>query len=451
VRALVVVDLGFGDSGKGLLTDYLVRTTGAPLVVRYNGGAQAGHNVVTPDGRHHTFAQFGAGSFVEGVRTVLSRHVVVHPTALLHEAAALEGKGIRDPFSRVRISEHARVITPFHQAANRLREMARGRGRHGSCGVGVGDAVEDAAAHPEEAVVAGDLRDATRLAARAGRVRGRRWAEIEPLVAGLSPTKRLQQERRAFEDPGVLERWVADAARVGRLGVVVSDEDIRKALKASPTVVFEGAQGALLDEVHGFHPFTTWSCCTAKNALELIRETTPGARVERIGVLRSHAVRHGPGPLPSEAKALGAAVDEHNRDGEWQGPVRYGWFDAVLARYALEVVGGVDALAITHADVPRRLGVWKVSSGYRLPRPPAPGLVSGGCEGDVVQRLGFDPGTGAGRQMQMTDLLLGAAPLLEECAPDERAAIASIERLLGRPVDIVSGGPTASDVTRAGR
>ncbi|HMB55126.1 MAG TPA: adenylosuccinate synthetase, partial [Thermoanaerobaculia bacterium] len=94
MRATIVVDLGFGDAGKGLLTDHLVRETGATLVVRYNGGAQAGHNVVTAGGRHHTFAQLGSGSFVAGTRTLLGPRVVVHPTALLLEAEALAGRGV---------------------------------------------------------------------------------------------------------------------------------------------------------------------------------------------------------------------------------------------------------------------------------------------------------------------------------------------------------------------
>ena len=126
LRAFAVVDLGFGDAGKGLLTDFLVRRTGASVVVRFNGGAQAGHNVVTSDGRHHTFSQLGAGSFVSGVRTFLSRDVVVHPTALLREAEALREKGVRGALERVAISEHARIVTPYHQALNRLRELARG-------------------------------------------------------------------------------------------------------------------------------------------------------------------------------------------------------------------------------------------------------------------------------------------------------------------------------------
>src|SRR5215210_2605913 len=126
MRAFVIVDLGFGDAGKGLLTDCLVRRTGAKVVVRYNGGAQAGHNVVTPDGRHHTFSQFGSGSFVPGVRTFLSRDVVVHPTALLREEASLRTAGVTDALERLRISADAVVVTPYHQALNRLRETARG-------------------------------------------------------------------------------------------------------------------------------------------------------------------------------------------------------------------------------------------------------------------------------------------------------------------------------------
>src|ERR1700734_1777495 len=120
-RAAMVVDLGFGDAGKGLVTDFLVRSLGAGLVVRWNGGAQAGHNVVAPDGRHHTFAQIGAGTFVPGVRTHLAERTIVHPTALGVEAARLAEIGVPDALDRLSVSERALVITPFHQAANRLR------------------------------------------------------------------------------------------------------------------------------------------------------------------------------------------------------------------------------------------------------------------------------------------------------------------------------------------
>ncbi|MDQ3037226.1 MAG: adenylosuccinate synthetase, partial [Myxococcota bacterium] len=126
MSAWIVADLGFGDSGKGTITDFLVRELGARTVVRWNGGAQAGHTVVTGDGRAHTFSQFGAGTFVPGVRTHLAEPVVVHPTALLVEARYLERSGVGDALARLTIAESARLITPFHQSANRARESARG-------------------------------------------------------------------------------------------------------------------------------------------------------------------------------------------------------------------------------------------------------------------------------------------------------------------------------------
>ena len=156
-RAFIVTGLGFGDCGKGTVTDALTRRFDARLVVRFNGGAQAGHNVVLPDGRHHTFAQFGAGTFVEGVRTHLASHVVVHPTALAVEADYLARGGVPDALSRLTADPRCLVTTPFHQAAGRLRERLSG---HGTCGVGVGETMRDALAHADDAIRLGALHGA---------------------------------------------------------------------------------------------------------------------------------------------------------------------------------------------------------------------------------------------------------------------------------------------------
>jgi adenylosuccinate synthase len=145
--AILIADLGYGDAGKGSIVDYLTRTTGAHTVVRYNGGAQAAHNVITPDGRHHTFAQFGSGTFVRGTRTHLSRFMMVHPLAMLAEERHLRSLGIPDVFHRVSIDREALVTTPFQQSANRLKEIGRGDGRHGSCGMGVGETMSDWLTH----------------------------------------------------------------------------------------------------------------------------------------------------------------------------------------------------------------------------------------------------------------------------------------------------------------
>jgi adenylosuccinate synthase len=446
LRGFIIIDLGFGDAGKGLLTDFLVRRTGAGLVIRYNGGAQAGHNVVAPDGIHHTFSQFGSGTFVPGVRTFLSRHVVIHPSALLVEHKALESKGIGDALRRLRISEDARVITPYHQAANRLRELARGPDRHGSCGIGLGETVKDALDFPDDAIRAKDLGDRNLLREKLQRVRQRKREAATELASSRREDPRTAAELALFDNPYAPEAWIASAAQLAESGRVIPDSDLSDWAGDTPAIIFEGAQGVLLDEEYGFHPYTTWSRCTAANAGEIVAGSFPGMRMEKIGVLRSYAVRHGPGPLPTETVAPAPAVSEHNTAGEWQGPVRYGWFDAMLARYALEAVGGVDRLVITHMDAPPRLGTWRVCGSYSMRGGPD-GLPDEWVESNGTRtRLPIIPPRSIDSRVQLTQALLRAAPVLESCDADEKSVRRTIGEHLGRTVDAVSRGPRASDV-----
>lgn len=182
-RIVSVIGLAFGDCGKGLFTDYLCRARSAHTVMRFNGGAQAGHNVILPDGRHHTFSQFGAGTFNPGVATVLSAPVVVHPTALLVEETYLQRAGISDALDRLLIDARCLVTTPYHEAAGRLRERARGAAAHGSCGVGFGETVGHALAQPEQAIRYGDL-------LHRSRVRNKLEAMRHYLRAALPPARR---------------------------------------------------------------------------------------------------------------------------------------------------------------------------------------------------------------------------------------------------------------------
>jgi adenylosuccinate synthase len=428
-RALAVIDLGFGDCGKGLATDFLARRSDAGVVVRFNGGAQAGHNVVTADGRHHTFAQIGAASFLPRVRTFLSRHMLVHPTALAIEARALASKGVADPLGRVRISERARVITPYHQAANRLREIARGGARHGSCGVGVGETVAHALAHPDEAIVAGDWRDPRRLAGRLARVRDRLRAELVAIETDAAP-----RERAVFDSDNLIDSWVAEVAPLARL--VAPDQLLAGWLRETPAVVFEGAQGILLDEAVGFHPFCTWSDCTARNARELLAEAAPGASLDVWGVMRAHAARHGAGPLPSQTSELRPRSD-HNAENPWQGRVRYGWFDAALARYALALAGPLDALVVTHVDLVADRPRWPVVTAYR-----------GDDRALIDDRGQLVPlaAPSIERQTRMAAALGRCEIVTDELPGAESGFLAGLERLLDRRVDAIARGPRAGDV-----
>lgn len=432
----IVVDLGFGDAGKGLLTDYLVRKYNAGLVVRYNGGAQAGHNVVAPDGRHHTFAQFGSGTFVPGVKTILSADVVVHPGALLVEGDILAGKGIRDVFSRLRISDGALIISPFHQAANRVREIARGKGRHGSCGVGVGAAYEDSLDPSRESIRAGDLRNPPVLKKKLKRIREFHRMTLDDFCRQSGRNFMDTPDWPLFDDDSVIDRWISSISRITDYDLVWPEEKICEWLRAENVVIFEGAQGMLLDAEAGFHPYTTWSDCNPKNALDMILNVMPDSEIFTYGVLRSHMVRHGNGPLPTETSELDGSVSDHNHKNEWQGPVRYGWFDAMLARYALRMAGQIDALAVTHMDCAAKSGMWTFCDRYE------DSLYPGGFIASLpdIRRLPED------EKEKVTRYLFQVKPVLDQCEAGESQIISMIETLLHRPVALVSYGQKAADI-----
>jgi len=200
-RHYVVCGLGFGDEGKGSVIDFLCnprRPDPARTVVRFNGGAQAAHNVLAADGRHHTFAQFGSGSFTPGVRTHLSRFVLVDPLALAAEAAHLASAGVPDALDRLTVDRDALLVTPYHQAANRAREVARGRGRHGSCGMGIGETARYSLAWPGDAPRVADCAAPRTLARSLGLLRDRLCDELGP-VGGPS-VDLLCDAYRAFAD-----------------------------------------------------------------------------------------------------------------------------------------------------------------------------------------------------------------------------------------------------------
>jgi adenylosuccinate synthase len=383
---VIVVDLGFGDCGKGTVVDYLCATTDVHTVVRFNGGAQAGHTVVLADGRRHTFAQFGSGTLRPGVRTHLSRFMVVDPLALVTEAEHLIALGVPDVWQRLTVDRRALISTPYHREANRAKELARGSGRHGSCGMGIGETMSHALDYPDDALRVGDCADPATLR--------HKLREIRSALGVVGPP--VEACARAY---------AAFAATVSIVdGVSVDDGPC----------VFEGAQGVLLDEWHGFHPYTTWSTTTFANAEALL----DGAPAYRLGVLRTITTRHGAGPLPTEDATLGIS-DPHNPTNPWQGEFRIGHFDAVAHRYALAVCGGVDGLALTHLDLPVR----RMCGGYRAT------TLTPGEPGDLA------------RQERLTAALAAAEPQYE----DVTDWVGAVEAATTTGVVLESWGPTAED------
>ncbi|HEU4323225.1 MAG TPA: adenylosuccinate synthetase [Roseiflexaceae bacterium] len=431
-QVFLTVDLGFGDSGKGTVVDFLTRSYDAHTVVRYNGGAQAGHRVVTGGDapREHVFAQFGSGTLA-GAATHLSRFMLIDPVAMLKEEEHLRELGIDDALSRTTIDERALVITPYHRAVNRLKERARGAGRHGSCGMGVGETVVDALAYGERVVFAGDLCDARTLRDKLAFLREVNQAKVRDLLALLPDDEQTEQERALLFDPQETEwalHFYRDLAREAR---IVGGDYLRGLLERDGTVVFEAAQGVLLDEWQGFHPHTTWSTTTLANADTLLAEAGYTGRQTRIGITRAYTTRHGAGPLVSEDAALTEALpDARNGFGLWQGGFRVGWLDVVMLRYALEAVGRLDYLAVTCLDRLAGLPVLRVCRRYRYDTFDLARIVLSPAPRDLDY------------QEQITRSLARCTPLLEDL-PDAESLLRLLEAELGLPVRLTSAGPAA--------
>ena len=350
-KVFVLAGLGYGDEGKGTITDFLVDKFKVQTVVRYNGGPQCGDDVITPDGKHHTFTQFGSGTFA-GATTYLSEHMLVDPLALIPEAAHLREVGISNPFDLLEVDVRCPIVTPFQRAVNRLKERQRGNGRHGSCGVGLSELVIDMTHLPEdEHFLIGDLSKPGVVAQKLDNYRKVNFKKILEYLGEVPDGDPLKEVLLDSDTSRLVNRYVA----VGELLKKRSSGRLTDLLKA-PVTVFEGAQGVLLDQYWGFQPHTTWSDITYTNADTILNTHVPMRHeVEYIGIMRAHASRHGAGPFVTEEDLGEMYNDPYNNPSEWQGSFRVGHVDMVSARYACKVLGKVTAIAVTNLDRPSKL------------------------------------------------------------------------------------------------
>ena len=335
MKAIITVGLGFGDEGKGATVDFLTRELKADLVVRYCGGAQAGHNVELPDGLRHTFSQFGAGTLA-GARTYLGPRMTISPTTLPPEAEHLQSLGVDDPWSLITVHPDCLVATHYHVLMNRLREQARGDARHGSCGMGIGETRHYWLQHGQDAVFARDLLDHQVLRAKLTLLRERFLLEMQELGHIDADLAATLHKALPLAEANLLQSTSDELAIVSRMPVC-------------ETVIFEGAQGVLLDEWYGFHPYTTWSTVTPLHALEMLEEYDCET-TEILGITRAYTTRHGAGPFPTWSRAMSAKmVDQGNPHNDWQGGIRFGALDLMLLKYAAHITK-VDGIFVNCLD-----------------------------------------------------------------------------------------------------
>lgn len=295
--ASVVIGANYGDEGKGLITDFETERTGADIVCRFNGGAQAGHTVLR-DGKRHVFGHVAAGTFA-GAKTLLGSKFIVNPLVLEKELQVLK-------HATIMAHPKARVSTIYDMLLNAMVETKRGNSRHGSCGLGINETVTR---HEEYPITVEDLRGhvASKLKAIRQEYVPKRMQEL-----GIEIVSSTQREILENDDWDGMANKLSDCAF-----------DLQRP-RQGKQYVFEGAQGLALDEFLGEFPHVTRSITGLPYAI--IDAAEAGVQeLQPIYVTRSYLTRHGAGPLPGEGREFGAysVVDTTNVDNQWQGSLRY--------------------------------------------------------------------------------------------------------------------------------
>lgn len=444
-----IIGLRFGDEGKATMVDYL----NAEYIIRANGGAQAAHHVVVED-KHsgkeifHCFSQFGSGTF-NGAKTYLSDKMLIDPIRMVGEAKVLKEKGIENPFNLVTIDPQCLIITPFQAILNQMLEISRGDMRHGSCGIGFGQTVEDGRRLGAMALIAKDMFSKEILRKKLDFLWRIKIDIAEQLVESLPENQELLKRLNDLKSEGFVEDLVDyyhSFATTKGIKIERIEEEI---LNGKGNIIFEGAQGVLLDEVLGFHPYVTYSRTTFKNPDEKIKLSNTAKKVIKIGVMRAYDTRHGRGPFVTEDEWLGSLIpDKHNSTNDWQESFRIGYFDLLTTRYALECTGEVDCIALTNFDRLENFEKIKVCYAYELSGLQLEDLgeffETKTEEGKtLISKIKFNPDPSTEHQIQLSQLLIRCKPVYVQI--EKERYIEFLEKELGIDISIVSLGPKACD------
>ncbi len=346
---VVVVGAQWGDEGKGKIVDWLSER--ADVVVRFQGGHNAGHTLVI-DGVTYKCSALPSGVVRKGKMSVIGNGVVLNPWALLDEIESLQKLGVELTPETLQIAENTPLILPVHSNLDQAREKALGNAKIGTTGRGIGPAYEDKVGR--RAIRAGDLTEPDLLPEK-----------VEKLLLHHNALLRGFGEPELDRDDIVKQLLEVAPKIVPFVGVVWRTLD--QARKAGRRILYEGAQGMLLDIDHGTYPFVTSSNTVAGQAAAGSGQG-PGALDYVLGIAKAYTTRVGSGPFPTELHDdIGRGIGERGREfGTVTGRARRcGWFDAVLVRQSAKV-NGITGIALTKMDVLDGLDELKVCVGYKL-------------------------------------------------------------------------------------
>ncbi len=419
MSVVVVVGAQWGDEGKGKIVDLL--SGDFDVVARYQGGANAGHTVIIQD-KKYVLHLIPSGILHEKTECVIGNGVVIDPVALVEEIRLLEDMGVKIQ-GRLWISQKAHLIMPYHKLLDSVSEEQEGDKKIGTTKRGIGPAYVDKANRRGIRIV--DLLDRASFEAKLRRNIATSNEVLEKIYGHLPlDVDAIVEEYLKFDE--IIDPYIKDVSVY-----------LQNTIEAKKSVLLEGAQGTLLDVDHGTYPYVTSSNPTSGGAC-LGVGIGPTKITEVMGVIKAYTTRVGEGPFPTELNDdMG---DTLRREGQEFGattgrPRRCGWYDAVIARYAVRV-NGIDSLAITKMDVLDKLETIRVCTGYRykeklLKEFPTDAHILKNCEPVYEDLPGWQSDTSSARSW-------------EELPKVARDYLQYLESITGAPVKIVSIGSKRS-------
>jgi adenylosuccinate synthase len=417
--SVVVVGSQWGDEGKGKIVDWLSER--AEVIVRFQGGHNAGHTLVI-DGVKYKLSLLPSGVVRPGKLSVIGNGVVLDPVALLSEIDTMRAQGVEVSPESLKVAENIPLILSVHRELDRLREAASGAGAIGTTGRGIGPAYEDKVGR--RSIRLSDLQGGEELGPRIERL----LAHHNALRVGLGAEPVTAETIRGeLEAARPILAYAAPTWRV-----------LRDARRAGRNILFEGAQGTMLDIDHGTYPFVTSSNTVAGQAAAGTG-VGPASLGRTLGITKAYTTRVGNGPFPTEqANDIGELLGSRGAEfGTVTGRKRRcGWFDAVMVRQAVET-GGIDGLALTKLDVLDGFDELKVCVAYDL-------------DGERLDRLPSD-GPGQFRVKPVYETVPGwkhstrGARRWGELPAEAVKYVRHIEELVGAPVSMLSTSPERVD------
>ena len=419
MSVVVVVGAQWGDEGKGKIVDLL--SENFSIVARYQGGANAGHTVIIKD-KKYILHLIPSGILHPDAECVIGNGVVIDPFALMEEIKLLESQGI-EVKSRLWISQKAHLIMPYHKLLDTASEEKEGENKIGTTGRGIGPAYVDKANRKGIRIV--DLLDREMFEKKL-RYNLHEKNELLKKVYGKLPLDVDAIIREYLDFDKIIDPYIKDVS------VYLSE-----AIESGKSILLEGAQGTLLDVDHGTYPYVTSSNPVSGGACIGVG-IGPTKITEVLGVIKAYTTRVGEGPFPTEL--LGDDGEFLRKEGQEFGattgrPRRCGWFDGVVARYAVRI-NGIDSLAITKLDVLDKFEKIKVCTGYRyknkiLKEFPTDMKILKNCEPIYEELPGWQKSTENAKSW-------------EELPPIARECLEYLESITGAPVKIVSVGSRRS-------